>query len=75
MIFLIISFIPKTYPALKFKLFELIDIEEVGHLELSLEGEETYAKGLGLVHTIKGMSDGTMIEFHLSKYEYIEKTN
>ena len=70
-----VTFEGKSYPALRFKLSEMIDIEEVGHLELNLEGEETYAKGLGLVHTIKGTSDGTMIEFYLSKYEYIEKTN
>ena len=46
-----------TYDCVRFYVRELIDIETEGHAEHEFDGEEIYAKGLGLVYFEKNISD------------------
>ena len=64
-----------SFPAKRFLLKEHYDIEEVGHLEFDLSGEEVYADGLGLVYVRKISDDGQAIEYYLHKYEIVDDEN
>ena len=61
-----------SYPAKRFLLKEHYDIEEVGHLEFDIRGEEVYAEGLGLVYVRKLPDLGQPIEYYLHKYEIVD---
>lgn len=61
-----------SFPAKRFSIQEHYDIEEVGHLEFDLRGEEVYAEGLGLVYVRKLSDDGQAIEYYLHKYEIVD---
>lgn len=57
----------KNTPAVKFNTRELVDQEEVGHLELEFGGYEIYAKDLGLVYFRKDVSGQRRIEYRLKE--------
>ena len=61
-----------SFPAKRFLIHEHYDIEEIGHLEFDLRGEEVYAEGLGLVYVRKLSDDGQAIEYYLHKYEIVD---
>jgi hypothetical protein len=61
----IISFQGKKLDAIKFNTRELVDQEEVGHLELEFGGMEVYGKNLGLVYFRKDISGERRIEYQL----------
>lgn len=60
-----IVFQEKNTPAVKFNTRELVDQEEVGHLELEFGGFEIYAKNIGLVYFRKDVSGQRRIEYRL----------
>ncbi len=60
-----IVFDGKNVPAVKFNTRELVDQEEVGHLELEFGGTEIYAKKIGLVYFRKDISGQRRIEYRL----------
>lgn len=68
----IVVFDGQNFPAKRFSIKELYDIEEIGHLEFELEGEEVYADGLGLVYVNKTADSGQAIEYYLHKYELVD---
>ncbi|MEM1328502.1 MAG: hypothetical protein AAGI23_21280 [Bacteroidota bacterium] len=49
----------KEYPAVRFRVRELIETEQIGFLSIELTGEEIYAQGIGLVYTSKEAVDGS----------------
>lgn len=55
----------KTYDAIKIYVRELIDNYNKGHLEQEYDGQEIYAKGLGLVYFRKNISDDFIIQYKL----------
>ncbi|MBI5916988.1 MAG: hypothetical protein HY842_16580 [Bacteroidetes bacterium] len=63
----------KTLPAVKFNTRELVDQEEVGHLELEFGGMEIYAEGLGLVYFRKDISNERRIEYELKAVYGVEE--
>ena len=69
----LVTFKGETYPAIQFRLIEHYDIEEVGHLEFDVLGQETYALGLGLFALKKKLDGGAEIAFILHNYELVEK--
>lgn len=68
-----IVFEDKKIPAVKFNTRELIDQEEVGHLELEFGGMEVYAKGIGLVYFRKDVSGQRRIEYRLKAIYSLEE--
>jgi hypothetical protein len=68
----LIRFQNKEYPAKRFKLMELYDVEEIGHLEIHIRGEEVYAEGLGLVYVNKSAESGQLVEYYLHKCEIVQ---
>jgi hypothetical protein len=48
----------EAYPAVRFRVRELIETEQEGFLTLELIGEEIYAQGIGLVYTSKRAVEG-----------------
>lgn len=56
----------QSYDAVKFYVRELIDIEQEGHLEYEYDGEELYARGIGLVFTERRVSEGFTTSYHLA---------
>lgn len=55
----------KTYDAMRIYVRELIDLEKDGHTEHEFDGEEIYAKGLGLVYYRKNVTNEFITEYHL----------
>lgn len=55
----------KNLPAVKFNTRELVDQEELGHLELEFGGTEVYAKSLGLVYFHKDVTTQRRIAYRL----------
>ena len=69
----LVTFKGETFPAIQFSLEEHYDIEEVGHLEFEVLGQETYALGLGLFASKKKLEGGAEIAYILHNYELVEK--
>ncbi len=69
----LVTFKGETYPAIQFSLEEHYDIEEVGHLEFDVLGQETYALGLGLFAFKKKLDGGAEVAYILHNYELVEK--
>ncbi len=63
----------KKYPAVKFSVKEAIDQEQDGVLTLEAEGEEIYAKDIGLVYFKKDFGEGVIMEFELKDRYDMEK--
>lgn len=59
------SFNGKVYPAIKIRLLERIENDIDGVLTIDLKGYEIYAKGIGLVYSLREGEDGTRIEERL----------
>lgn len=57
----------QPYEAVKFYVRELIDIDKEGHMEYEYDGEEIYAKGIGLVFTERRIAEGFTTSFFLAK--------
>jgi hypothetical protein len=57
----------QLYDAVKFYVRELIDINKEGHMEYEYDGEELYAKGIGLVFTERRIAEGFTTSFYLTK--------
>lgn len=55
----------QTYDAMRIYVRELIDLEKDGHTEHEFDGEEIYAKGLGLVYYRKNVTNEFITEYHL----------
>lgn len=56
-----------TLEAARFYVRELIDTETEGHLELEYDGEEIYARGIGLVWWKKNIDPQWQMEYRLSR--------
>ncbi len=56
-----------TLAAARFYIRELIDTETEGHLELEYDGEECYARGIGLVWFRKNINPEWQMEYRLSR--------
>lgn len=56
----------KNLDCVQFELKEIVDNEEIGHLEFEFEGIELYAKGIGLVYYKKNVSEDHVLEYALT---------
>jgi hypothetical protein len=68
------------YPTIRFKLKEVYGNEQEGSAEIEGEGEELYAKGLGLVYYRKSVADGKYVYAYrlkkrMSMEEFIDSNN
>jgi hypothetical protein len=57
----------KKYDAIVFSVKELVSYDQNGVLEQQYDGQEIYAKGLGLVYYRKKISDALNLRFRLSE--------
>ena len=73
-----ITFKGQEYPAIKMNVLELIDHEQVGHLEQEYPATEIYAEGLGLVYSNKQVAPGWQLKYRLvdrySMDEFLKKS-
>lgn len=60
------TFNDKTFDAVHFDIKELIETEEEGYQEFQYNGEEIYAKGIGLVYYRKEISASMVLEYKLN---------
>ncbi len=61
------QFNKQTHQALNFYVRELIDVESEGHIEQEYDGQETYARHIGLVFFQKNISADFRIAYQLTR--------
>jgi len=73
-----IMFNGQEYPAIKMNVLELIDHEQIGHLEQEYKAKEVYAKELGLVYSVKNIAPQWQLKYKLvarySMEEFLNKS-
>jgi hypothetical protein len=55
----------KSIPAVRFRTEDIFETEDAGWTTSAWNGEEIYAKGIGLVHYTRNISDNMHLEFEL----------
>lgn len=68
----VFTFQGRQVPSIQFNTRELLDQEEVGHLELEFGGTEVYAKGIGLIYFRKDITNGWRMEYQLADIHTLE---